>query len=485
MPIIDLCMEHVNMRAFLLLSTFLLFFTGCQDRGYGTQKIDTIPGIFSTTPLTILYTTPKNSGDIAQRAYINIVFSATLDPTTLTAQSVHLKNSNKEIPIEMTIVNNLLYIKPLESLQDKVTYTLSLNDSITDFFGNALEDSDTFSYHCKQNFWKSVEAGKTHAMAQSTAGDLYMWGSNLKETLLVDPILYSVDMPFPIAEQYKAKDYSAGGHSSTIITETNSLVTTGALKLADTPERVNTASVGETHAVFVYDNRTLYSWGSNSRGELGNFGILGGTTLVQEFTKSEDWNSASTGQNFTLAIKNNGTLWGWGANDDGQLGINLLNERRQPTQEESLSDQWSSVSAGAKHALAIQYNGSLWSWGNNASGELGQGDNQNSRTAKKIGNLTTWKTVSAGANHSLALDDNGTLWTWGNNQHGQLGLNNTINKNIPVKIDSNLSWVSVSAGNSFSLGVKSDGTLWAWGYNFYDQLGLGQTDDLLLPTEVK
>ena len=478
-------MEKVKMRTFLILSIFLLFVTSCQERGYGTQNIETIPGVLSSEPLTIKSTTPSQGSAIAQRAYISVVFSTTLDPSTVTTRSIHLKSNNQTIKIELTVVNNLLYIRPDNTLKDQATYTLTIDQSITDFFGNTLKGSASTNYHCEKDFWKSVEAGKTHAMAQSKEGDIYMWGSNIKNSLLVDPILYSVDMPFPITEQKNSKNYNAGGHTSAIVTSESDLVTAGAFRPAGTLSAIKTVSLGETHGVLVYDNRTLYSWGSNDRGELGNFGISAGSTLVLEYSESEDWDSVSAGSNFSLAIKENDTLWGWGANDEGQLGIEVLNERRRPTQEDTNSKNWIAVSSGTKHALGLQKDGSLWSWGNNDSGTLGHGDNNNRRKAEKISGTSIWTLISAGANHSLAIDNNGTLWAWGSNQHGQLGLNNTINQNIPVQVDSNLSWVSVSAGDRFSIGVKSDGTLWSWGYNFYDQLGLGQTDDLLVPTEIK
>ena len=477
------------MQTLLFSLTFLLLFSGCQERGYGTQDIDTIPSVLSTEAPKLLSSTPKSNGAIAQRAYINVVFNTILDADTVSTKTVQLKSGKTVLDIELTIINNLVYIKPMESLKDKVNYSLTFSDNITDFFGNALDKPYTLKFHCQTDFWESVEAGQKHAIAKSKAGDLYMWGSNRKQSLLVDPILYSVDMPFPVAGQDDVQVFSAGTDTSALINTSNTLITIGNIKLSDPLESVDAVSIGAAHSVLVYDNRTLYSWGSNESSALGSFNLQGSQSPVQEYSKSENWQSASAGQNFTLAIQTDGTLWGWGANDKGQLAIELRNELHRPTLIDNRVLRWASVSSGQQHALAIESNGSLWSWGNNASGELGHGDNQNSREVKMVKSTQSWKAVSAGTDHSLALDLNGTLWAWGSNQSGQLGIdvNSTKNKNTPVKVNgiTPSPWISMSAGDRFSLGVKKDGTLWAWGVNDKGQLGLGQTEDLLIRTEVK
>ena len=138
------------------------------------------------------------------------------------------------------------------------------------------------------------------------------------------------------------------------------------------------------------------------------------------------------------------------------------------------------MSASTSHTIATKNDGSLWAWGYNSYGQLGDGTTTNKTTPVKI--MDNVVSTSAGLYHSLAIKNDGSLWAWGLNANGQLGDGTTTNKNTPVKIMDGV--ISTSTGYYHSLAIKNDGSLWAWGDNFNGQLGDGDTKDRIVPTSV-
>jgi alpha-tubulin suppressor-like RCC1 family protein len=147
---------------------------------------------------------------------------------------------------------------------------------------------------------------------------------------------------------------------------------------------------------------------------------------------------------------------------------------------------WSQIAAGALHSLAVKTDGTLWSWGSNSYGQLGLGDGYTiSRSSPvQVGALTNWADVAAGYSHSIAVKTDGTLWSWGNNGSGRLGQNNTINRSSPVQVGALTGWVQASGASESSSAVKNDGTLWSWGRNNNGQLGLNDTANRSSPVQV-
>ncbi len=186
---------------------------------------------------------------------------------------------------------------------------------------------------------------------------------------------------------------------------------------------------------------------------------------------------------FTLGIKSDGTLWAWGYNFYGQLGDGTTINRNVPTQIGSAT-HWVSVSAGLEFSLAVSSDGKLWAWGRNNFGQLGDGTTTNRNVPIQIGSATNWVSVSAGTGHTLAIKSDGTLWTWGYNFYGQLGDGTNTNQPVPTQIGSATNWVSVSAGAYHSLGITADKKLWAWGYNADGQLGDASNNDVAVPVQI-
>jgi len=185
----------------------------------------------------------------------------------------------------------------------------------------------------------------------------------------------------------------------------------------------------------------------------------------------------------TIAIKKDGTLWAWGRNQYGQLGDGTSGEENYKTTPTKIGSEtnWASVSAGSSHTVALKTDGTLWAWG---SGFLGDGTANYKTTPTKIGSETNWASVSAGSSHTVALKTDGTLWAWGS---GFLGDGTANSKSTPTKIGSETNWASVSRGLNHTVALKTDGTLWAWGSNDEGQLGdgtSGEENNKTTPTKI-
>ncbi len=196
------------------------------------------------------------------------------------------------------------------------------------------------------------------------------------------------------------------------------------------------------------------------------------------------WREVSAGQNFTLAIKSDGTLWGWGANGN-LLGLNGNTANQNLPIQIGTANDWMTVSAGGNHSLAVKTNGTLWAWGSGILGQLGNGAFNNATwTVTQLGTATNWLKVSAGSEFSLAIKNTGTLWSWGLNNTGQLGIGNTINQNIPIQVGTSNTWSEIDAGNQHSLAIDNLGFVWAWGNNTFGQLGNGSNTSSLSPIQI-
>jgi alpha-tubulin suppressor-like RCC1 family protein len=220
----------------------------------------------------------------------------------------------------------------------------------------------------------------------------------------------------------------------------------------------------------------LYSWGNNATGELG----LNNRTLYSSPKQvgSDAWSSVSCfGKSYnTLAIKPNGTLWAWGLNSSGELGLGNRTNYSSPKQVGALTT-WLNATCGCYTGFAIKTDGTLWSWGGdgNAFGILGLGSTTSYSSPKQVGSLTNWSSVASGFRATISVKTDGTLWSWGNAYFGSLGLGNRTQYNSPKQVGALTNWLKVSCGYANMFAIKTDGTLWAWGDNIAGQLGLGNT----------
>ncbi|MFN7044973.1 MAG: T9SS type A sorting domain-containing protein [Flavobacterium sp.] len=198
------------------------------------------------------------------------------------------------------------------------------------------------------------------------------------------------------------------------------------------------------------------------------------------------WSKLASGLYHSIAIANDGTLWSWGANNYGTLGDGTTVNKINPIQIGTDTD-WIYVGAGYHHSFAIKSNGTLWAWGYNFYGQLGRGTNgsgTNSSTPIQIGAETNWKSITGGEHFTIATKTDGTLWSTGKNSNGQLGLNNLIDSNTFQQIGSSNSWDKIACGRYHSLALSNNGTLYVWGANGGGQLGLTHTTDRKIPTPI-
>ena len=261
------------------------------------------------------------------------------------------------------------------------------------------------------------------------------------------------------------------------------------------PQRVGSDSdweairAGEDHSLALKSDGTLYSWGKNDRGQLG-IGSTGSQTTPRQVGNAGDWKAIAAGGNHSLALKSDGTLYAWGANHSGQLGngengANFNDKSKDKTAPIQIGTDrdWQTIIAGRFYSLALKTDNTLNAWGYNVRGQLGLGDTTSRNEPTKVGSGTDWKAVSGAAwsTHAIKTDDN-TLYAWGHNARGQLGLGDTTSRNRPTPISAG--WKAVAVGRSHSLGIKDDDTLYAWGYNVVGQLGLGDAVNRNRPAKV-
>ena len=344
----------------------------------------------------------------------------------------------------------------------------------------------------------SVSARHYHNLAIKSDGSLWAWGNN-NYGQLGDNTVESKLTPVKIMENVIAAD--AGRGHSLAITYDGSLWTwglyeNGRWRLGDsatgennlTPvkimDNVKAISAGDNHHNFATKNDgSLWAWGVNY-GRLGD----GTTNFVSQWEPVkilDDVVAVSARWAHSLAIKSDGSLWAWGGNGAGQIGDGTvtISSGRHPRVTEDhnkltpvkIMDDVKTISVGGWHSLVIKNDNSLWAWGGNIDGQIGDGTTISKSMPVKI--MDDVKAVSAGEQHNLVIKNDNSLWAWGNNDYGQLGDGTTVDKLTPVKIMDDVT--AVSAGRTHSLVIKNDGSILLWGRQEREQNGDGTTESNL------
>jgi alpha-tubulin suppressor-like RCC1 family protein len=221
--------------------------------------------------------------------------------------------------------------------------------------------------------------------------------------------------------------------------------------------------------------------GDSARGQ-GGTNLTGLDPRTVAAPQSE-WASVDTGTDHTCGTLADGTLWCWGGNVHGQLGVGGTTDSESPVQVGTDTD-WALVSAGDRTTCAVRTAATLWCWGDGANGRLGQGDTDDRTEPAQVGTDTDWGSVSVGGGQVCGVRTGGTLWCWGLDASGQLGLGDTTDRDVPQQVGESPDWVAVSAGNDHTCGVQAGAALWCWGANAHGALGVGSTDDHPDPQQV-
>ena len=235
---------------------------------------------------------------------------------------------------------------------------------------------------------------------------------------------------------------------------------------------------------------TVLAWGDNVDGQLGNGTFTTSNTPVEVSGLTGVTAIAAGGafNHHSLALKSDGTVWAWGANSAGQLGNGSFTGSNTPVQTSGINGV-TAIAGGQLHSLALKSDGTVWAWGFNLDGQLGNGTNTTTYpygldTPVQVLGLTGVIAIAGGGAHSLALKSDGTVWAWGQNNKGQLGNGSFTGSNTPVQTSGISGVTAIAGGVSHSLALKSDGTVWAWGYNLDGELGNGTYTDSNTPVEV-
>jgi len=242
---------------------------------------------------------------------------------------------------------------------------------------------------------------------------------------------------------------------------------------------------GANRTISIKSDNTLWAWGNGGSGELGQNTRIDYSSPIQ--VPGSQWRTVVHGQSCSFATKTDKTLWAWGTNGNGPLGLNDAVPRSSPVQV--LGNQWARITAdhGAGAVLATKTDGTLWAWGLNQNGKLGLNDTVYRSSPQQIPG-TQWDFSTANKIHTgtdentYAIKTDGTMYVWGENFYGALGQNNLTQYSSPVQIPGT-QWNTVSAGNP-ALATKTDGTLWAWGNNVNGQIGQNSLVNYSSPVQI-
>lgn len=329
------------------------------------------------------------------------------------------------------------------------------------------------------------------------AGTIWTWGSN-QSGGLGDGTQDEKRAPVQIENGSVWKEVSPGSYSTYAIREDGTLWAWGDNsygQLGDgttipkySPVQIGAGtnwdhiSAGSLHVIAIKNDGTLWSWGRNANGQLG-LGIAGSFESSPKQVGSETkWSLVSAGDNYSVALKTDRSLWAWGGNENSQLGDETFTNRTAPVRIGS-SKHWKMIASGFSNTFAIRTDGTLWGWGNNITGQLGVGVFENFILERpyQLNDEKSWVKISNGFRHVLAIKADGSLWAWGNNSSGQLGTGNKSAYALPVRIGTDNDWADVSAGQSHSIAISKDGTVWAWGQNQFGQVASSEIIEQLTP----
>jgi len=361
-------------------------------------------------------------------------------------------------------------------------------------FTDITATAGNFSATCAVRVYPIPATGIT---LQRTAMDVPIRGGSvtlsatLQPSNTTDEVTWATSAPSVVALSGSGASATltpVANGNATITVTVGDVTATCAVRVLDKPKTVpmqahKPISFGWYHAVAIKADGSLWAWGYNNCGQLG-LGDHTNRSVPTRVGTDTNWVSVAAGADHTLAIKTDGSLWAWGYNAAGGCGLGDDRTDRIVPERVGTDTGWAAASVGSSCSAAIKTDGSLWVWG--PGGSSGLGDlNATWRTPTRLGTGNDWAAVSCGQSHMLALKDYGAIYGWGSNPDGRLG-NGTVANDypvlIPIQSGTDEDWVAVSSGDFHTLAIKGDGSLWGSGVNRQGQLGTGNGTDRLVFT---
>ncbi len=348
--------------------------------------------------------------------------------------------------------------------------------------------------------WQSVSVGGSHVVAIRTDGTLWAWGSNTSgqvgdgtTTFRSSPVqiagttwkLAVAGTSHTVAIKTDGTLWAWGANGSGQLgqgtTDATAHTTPAQIGVLTTwAQNAGALAAGGDFTLAVKADGTLWAWGINTVGQLGDGTVTTPRTAPVQVGTATTWSTVAAGSLFSIGRRSDGTIWAWGLNSQGQLGDGTTTIRPSPVQFTALANI-QSIQPGGSHVLATRTDGTLWAWGSNSpTGQLGlnTADASAHPVPAQVGTAADWQIIAPGSAHSIATKTDGSVWSWGNNNNGQLG----YASRLPLPLSAQFGPVrSASGGNGHSVAIKPDGTLWVWGVNSSGQLGLGASDSLAHP----
>jgi len=250
-------------------------------------------------------------------------------------------------------------------------------------------------------------------------------------------------------------------------------------------------AAGKEHMVALDSEGKVWAWGNNYYKQLGDGTETDSFTPVQVQGLSGTITAISAKEYYTMALDSEGKVWAWGSNSYGQLGNGTSENNFTPVQVQGLSGKTiSAIAAGRYDTAALASDGTVWTCGRNSSHQLGDGTTTLRKTMGQVQGLdgVHIQAISVGKMHMAALDNSGNVWTWGSDTYGELGVGTTTfgitGTGTPEKVPGLTDFVAISTGDNSTAALDSAGKVWTWGYNNYGQLGNGTTADSNTPLQV-
>ncbi len=297
-----------------------------------------------------------------------------------------------------------------------------------------------------------IRAGNSHTAAIDKNGRVWTWGNNFQGQL-GDNSITSRRTPVSVAGTTKTFCQIMSGFS---------------------------------HTAAIDKNGRVWAWGSNASGQLGDNTVVSKITPISILGATKTFCKIGGTANYTVAIDKNGLVWAWGVNLVGQLGDNTITPRCTPVSVAGTTKTFCQITTGLGHTVAIDKNGTVWGWGRNDFGQLGDNTVISKRTPVSVAGTTkTFCQIGAGVSHTIAIDKNGRVWTWGLNSNGQLGDNSITNKCTPISVGGTTkTFCKITGGSCNTIAIDKDGRVWAWGFNNNGELGDNTTLSRLTPVRV-